>query len=610
MAKYLDRRSFLASAGAIALTAALPARLFAADNPADAALTTLLDSFFYDGLVESPESATSQGLDKGPRAALKSRLSDYSIAGRAKQLSLAKDKAARLAKVDRTALSSLGRVNYDVTEYMVNQDIKGLGKYAFGSPYGIWSPYTLSQLGGAYASVPDFLDSQHIIESKADADAYVARLHAFATVLDQDTERQRADAKLGAVAPDFALDLAITQLEALRSKPAVQSVLVESLVRRTREKNIGGNWGTEAEKIVTGSIFPALDRQIALVKELRKTASSDAGVWRIPEGQAYYADALANSTTTTLSPEEIHQVGLEQVADLTARIDTILKAEGMTRGTVGERLTALNADPKQLYPNTDAGRAELLAYLNDDIKRVSTLLPRAFSTLPKAPIEVRRVPAFIQDGAPNGYYNPAALDGSRDAIYYINLKDTHDWPKYGLPALTYHEAVPGHHLQGSLSQETKGIPILRRQTYFSAYGEGWALYAEGLAEELGAYGDDRLGVAGSLQSLLFRAVRLVVDTGIHAKKWTREQATDYMVANTGFPRPRSLREIERYCVWPGQACSYKVGHNKWTELRKRAETQLGDRFDLRWFHDVLLDGAMPLTILEARVNERIGERKA
>lgn len=609
MAKYLDRRSFLASSGALALTTALPAPLVARDNPADAELTKLLDGFFYEGLEHNPEAATSQGLDKGPRAGLKSKLSDYSSAGRAKRLARAKDQAIRLAKIDRAALSPLGRVNYDVTDYMLGQDIKGLGKYAFGTTEGIWFPYTLSQLSGAYQGIPDFLDSQHIIETRADADAYVARLSAFATALDQDSERQRADARLGAVAPDFALDLTLAQLSALRGKPAGETVLVESLVRRTREKGIAGNWGPQAESIVTSAIFPALDRQIALVKKLRETASSDAGVWRIPEGPAYYADALANSTTTKLTPEEIHKIGLEQVADLTARIDTILKAEGMSQGTVGERLTALNADPKQLYPNTDEGRAALIAGLNADIRKMTALLPRAFSVLPKAPIEVRRVPVFIQDGAPNGYYNPAALDGSRDAIYYINLKDTHDWPKYGLPALTYHEAVPGHHLQGSLAQETSGIPILRRQTFFSAYGEGWALYAEGVAEELGAYGDDRLGIAGSLQSLLFRAVRLVVDTGIHAKQWTREQATDYMVANIGFPRPRSQREVERYCVAPGQACSYKVGHNKWTELRKRAETELGDRFDLRWFHDVLLDGAMPLTILEARINERIRERK-
>jgi uncharacterized protein (DUF885 family) len=238
------------------------------------------------------------------------------------------------------------------------------------------------------------------------------------------------------------------------------------------------------------------------------------------------------------------------------------------------------------------------------------LLPRAFKALPKAPVEVKAVPAFIQDGAPNGYYNAAALDGSRGAIYYINLKDTHDWPKYGLPALTYHEAMPGHHLQIGLSQETKGIPILRRQTNLSAFSEGWALYAEGVAEELGAYGSDQLGIAGSLQSLLFRAVRLVVDTGIHSKRWSREKATDYMVANTGFTKPRSQREIERYCVWPGQACSYKVGHNKWVEQRARAERELGSRFDLAEFHQILLEGSMPLTILEKRVGEWIRSRKA
>ncbi|WP_380879867.1 DUF885 domain-containing protein [Sphingomonas sp. DBB INV C78] len=605
----MDRRAFLASSGAVAIAAALPAPLFAKTD-ADAELTKLLDAFFYEGLEDNPESATSAGLDKGERAGLKSKLGDNSIAGRAKQLVTLKDRAARLAKVDRTALSSLGRINYDVTKYMLAKPIEGLTKYSYGSVDGIWSPYTLSQMTGSYAAVPDFLDSQHGIETKADADAYLARLAGFATALDNDSARQRADAKVGAVAPDFSLDLTLAQLNALRGKPAAETVLVESLVRRTKEKGISGDWAAQAEKIVSSSVFPALDRQIALVKELRAKATSDAGVWKVPGGSDYYVEALNVATTTTMTPDEIHQIGLEQVADLTARIDTILKAEGMTTGTVGERLTALNADPKQLYDNTDAGRAALIASLNADIKKVSALLPKAFSTLPKAPIEVRRVPPFIQDGAANGYYNPAALDGSRDAIYWINLKDTHDWPKYGLPALTYHEAVPGHHLQGSIAQETKGIPILRRQSYFSAYGEGWALYAEGLAEELGAYGDDKLGIAGSLQSLLFRAVRLVVDTGIHSKRWTREQATDYMVANTGFPRPRSQREVERYCVWPGQACSYKVGHNKWVELRKRAEAELGDKFSLPWFHDVLLDGAMPLTVLEARVKERIAARKA
>jgi uncharacterized protein (DUF885 family) len=231
-------------------------------------------------------------------------------------------------------------------------------------------------------------------------------------------------------------------------------------------------------------------------------------------------------------------------------------------------------------------------------------LPKAFATLPTQPLEIRRVPPEIQDGASNGYYNRASLDGSRPAIYFINLKDTGDWPKYSLPALTYHEGVPGHHLQISLAQESKDIPMIRKVGGFGAYSEGWALYAEQLADEAGAYAND-LERAGYLQSFLFRAARLVVDTGIHTKKWDRAKATDYLVRTTGFAQPRSQREVERYCTQMGQACSYKVGHMAWTRLRAEAEKAQGKDFDLKRFHEVLKEGAMPLTILERRVRERM-----
>jgi uncharacterized protein (DUF885 family) len=605
----MHRRTFLLSSGAFALGTALPAGLLAQVSRDDARLNALLDAFYYDSLVERPETATEAGLDKGPRAFLKRRLSDYSSAGRVQRLGKLRARMARLKAISRARLSPMGQLNYDVIDYLLGIDLKAYG-YSFGSPGGIWSPYAIDQLNGAYASVPDFLDSQHTIENQSDAEAYLARLGEFSRALDQNTERQRTEAAAGVFAPDFALDLALGQLQALRGKPAAETVLVKSIVRRTKEKGIAGDWGGRAEKLVTAGVFPALDRQIALVRQLRAKADNKAGIWRLKQGEAYYRDALANATTTNMTPDQIHRVGLQQVAELSKRIDTILRAEGMTKGSVGERLTALNKDPRQLFENTDAGRAALIASINADIAEIDKLMPRAFNTVLKAPIEVRAVPTFIQDGAPNGYYNAAALDGSRGAIYYINLKDTHDWPKYSLPALTYHEGVPGHHQQISLSQETKGIPILRRQTYLSAYGEGWALYAEGVAEELGAYGTDQLGIAGSLQSLLFRAVRLVVDTGIHSKRWSREKATDYMVDNTGFTRARAQREVERYCVWPGQACSYKVGHNKWVELRQRAERELGPRFDLRAFHDILLEGSMPLTILEKRVGAWIQSRRA
>jgi uncharacterized protein (DUF885 family) len=269
---------------------------------------------------------------------------------------------------------------------------------------------------------------------------------------------------------------------------------------------------------------------------------------------------------------------------------------------VGERLDALNTSAAQLYPNTDEGRAALIASLNEDNNAMAAKLGQAFATLPTAPLEIRRVPPEIQDGASNGYYNRASLDGTRPAIYFINLKDNGDWPKYSLPALTYHEGVPGHHLQISLAQESKDIPTLRKIGGFSAYSEGWALYAEQLADELVGY--DGIERAGYLQSFLFRATRLVVDTGLHSKGWSREKAIDYMTATTGFNRPRVQREVERYCCSIGQACSYKVGHMAWTRARAEAQRALGDRFDIKRFHEVLKEGAMPLSILEQRIKAR------
>jgi uncharacterized protein (DUF885 family) len=295
-------------------------------------------------------------------------------------------------------------------------------------------------------------------------------------------------------------------------------------------------------------------------------------------------------------------MGLAQVAEISAEIDKILRSQGYTNGSVGERLNAVGK--KQEYPDTDAGRAELLAYLNNRVEDMYGRLPNAFATLPRAPLEIRRVPPEIQDGASNGYYRGAALDNSRPAIYFINLKDLGDWPKYTLPTLCYHEGVPGHHLQISIAQESKDIPLLRKTGGFSAYSEGWALYAEQVADELGVYADDPLGRAGYLQSFLFRATRLVVDTGIHSKGWSREQATDYMVKTTGYARARSQREIERYCTMIGQACSYKVGHTAWMRARDEAKKRLGARFDIKQFHEVLREGAMPLSILERRIRER------
>ena len=451
--------------------------------------------------------------------------------------------------------------------------------------------------------MPDFLNTAHTINSKDDAEAYLSRLEAFAVALDQDSPMQRIEASRGYVAPAWSLDLALGQMAKLREQKADESSIVQSLVKRAKAKDIDGRWERRASKIVEDRVYPALDRQMALVRELKGVSQLGDGIWRVPHGEDIYAVALEQATTTRFTPAQVHRLGVEQVAEISGRLDKILRSQGMSRGSVGERLAALNVTPSQVYPNTDAGRAELIAGLNEGVKAMNARLPNAFATLPGQPLEIRRVPPEIQDGASNGYYNRASLDGSRPAIYFINLKDTGDWPKYSLPALTYHEGSPGHHLQISLAQESTDIPTLRKIGGFSAYSEGWALYAEQLADELGAY-QSPLEQAGYLQSFLFRAARLVVDTGLHSQKWSREKATDYLVATTGFARPRSQREVERYCTQAGQACSYKVGHMAWMRARAEAQRTLGRRFNLKQFHEILKDGAMPLTILERRIRER------
>jgi uncharacterized protein (DUF885 family) len=616
----MDRRTFIVSAGATALLstslagcAAGPVGTAAApvgSGSEDAQPRVLLDRLFYARLDDNPEAATGLGLDTGDRAHLRSKLDDYSAAGRAKDLARAEAELAELKRIDRDRLSADARVDYDVVEYGLTNSIAGNRRFAYGSTGSRYTPYVITQLTGPYRDIPDFLDSSHPVETADDAAAYLARLEAFPTALDASLERQRADAARGVFAPDYVLDKALQQLRTLRDVPAAGSPLVGSLVRRARAKGLGGTYDATATKIVAERVYPALDRQIALVTDLRAKAVHDAGVWRLPDGEAFYAGALQAATTTTLSPQEVHRLGLEQVAALEAELDPILKSAGLSRGTPGERLAELNKRPDQLFANTDAGRAELIAFLNREIAAMDTRLGQAFATLPKARVEARRVPALIQAGSAGAYYDRAPLDNSRPGIFYINLRDTFDRPKFGLRTLTYHEASPGHHLQVSLAQESAAIPLIRRQGGYSAYSEGWALYAEQLADEMGVYEGDPLGRAGMLQSFLFRATRLVVDTGIHAKRWSRERATDYFIRTTGIARGRSQGEIDRYTVWPGQACSYKVGHTKWVELREAAKAELGPRFDVRDFHEVLLRGAMPLTILERVVRERIAARSA
>jgi uncharacterized protein (DUF885 family) len=565
----------------------------------DAALNSLFEAIFADNLKHSPELASSLGLDKGPNGAWKSMLSPSTAAERRASLARTKKALASLKAVDPNTLSAPAKLNRDVVIYQIESRMVAADKFDID---GVQRPYRIFQQGGNYFELPDFLNTAHTINTSADCEAYLARLALVATALDEDTAEQRAEAARGYLAPGWSIDLTLGQMAKLRAPAPEANTMVESLGKRAAAKGIAGDWSARASKIVADKIYPALDRQIALMKQLRPSTAAGDGAWRLKDGAAIYAAALQQATTTTFTPEEVHEIGLQQVAELTAKLDTILKAAGMTQGTVGARLSALNVRPEQLYANTDAGRAELIASLNTGIKAMAARLPKAFATLPTQPLEIRRVPPEIQDGASNGYYNRAALDGSRPAIYFINLKDTGDWPKYSLPSLTFHEGLPGHHLQISLAQESKDIPILRKIGGFSSYSEGWALYSEQLADELGAY--EGIEKAGYLQSFLFRAARLVVDTGIHTKRWSREKATAYMVETTGFARPRSQREVERYCTQIGQACSYKMGHIAWTRARETAQKALGAKFDIKQFHEVLKEGAMPLTILEKRIAER------
>ncbi|WBH15393.1 DUF885 domain-containing protein [Sphingomonas radiodurans] len=606
----MDRRTFIGSTGAAALTAALPATAqtaanAATSNPNDAKLRTLLDRFFYDRVGDNPEGATALGLDTGERAALKSQLNDGSAKGIQADLARSKRELAELRAINPGSLSPAAKLDYEIVSYQLQRGIAGAERFTYGASMGRFAPYVLTQLTGAYRDTPDFLNGQHRIKDAADADAYVARVAAFATAIDQDTQRQREDAARGVFAPDYVLDTTLKLMGSLRDQPADQTVPVTALATKLKAANLPDARVAEATRIMTTQVFPALDRQRALITELRAKATHDAGVWRLPDGEAYYAAAVEAATTVAMPGEEVHRLGLAQVAEISGRIDAILRAQGMTQGTVGERLVALNKRPDQVYPNTEAGKAALLAQLSAQIGAMQKRLPEQFSTLPKAPVEVRRVPPSIEAGSPGGYYQNATLDGSRPGIYYINLRDTFDRPKFGLATLTHHEAVPGHHLQVMLALESQNIPLIRRRGGFSGYTEGWALYTEQLADEMGMFEGDPLSQVGYLQSLLFRATRLVVDSGMHHKRWSREKATDYFIATTGIARGRSQNEIDRYTVWPGQACSYKIGHTVWVRLRDAVKKKQGAAFDPRKFHAVLLDGAMPLAILERMVTERM-----
>ena len=603
------RRDFLIGTAAITSMTGISARAATgADGKAQAALADMAEQM----LADYPESATGLGLDKDKRAALKSQLTDRSGPGQMLKARRAADRLKTLQAIDLKALSPGTRTDVDVVR--TSHEVAAEGS-AF--PFGDMAvlnlnfsyrnaPYVVAQNTGAFVEVPDFLDSQHIIANAADAGAYLARVEAYAAALDGETERLKHDRALGVIAPAFLLDKTLKQQRGARAQPIDQWVLTTSIAKRT--KNMPGDHAAHALRLVAEKVAPAMDRQIAELAAHRDRATMDAGVWKLPQGDAYYAWALRASTTTKMTPDEVHAMGLEQLKALQSEMDGLLNGLGYTKGTVGERMTALGKDPQYLFPNTDAGRQQILDYINGRLADVRTRLPRAFATMVPGRLLAKRVPVEIEAGAPGGYAGPGTIDGSVPGNYYINLRDTSIWPRHALPTLSYHEGIPGHIWQG---EYTFKLPLVRSLLAFNAYSEGWALYAEQLASELGVYEGDPVGRLGYLQSIAFRACRLVVDTGIHAKRWTREYAINWFATTNGSTVEEVQSEVDRYCAWPGQACGYKVGHSEILRLRDKAKAALGDRFDLRLFDDaVVLGGNVPLTVLGRNIDAHIAARTA
>jgi uncharacterized protein (DUF885 family) len=587
----------------------------ASNDLATAALKAGLDRLTTAMLREDPEEATALAVSEELAGGKYSnRLSDESPEGMAHKAAILRDARAQLASIDGAALSAEDAVTRDVVLTYIDNvtagEKFGYGTYGFDVP----TPYVVTQLTGAFTSIPDFLDSQHQVKSLQDAEDYLARLAAFAKRMDQETAEIKAQAANGVIPPDFCIDGALQQLEAFAATKPSQTVLVKALERKAADAKLDTaaqkDLRTRAEQTVGEQVLPAYRRQIAELKLARQHAVHDAGVWRLPDGADYYLVGLRNYNTTDLTPEQIHAMGLKLIDQLHQEMDAILKAQGLTSGSVGARMGKLARDPKQLYANTDAGRNELLAALNQQIADLQPLLPKYFGVLAKAKLEIRRVPPYIEAGAPGGYYMTGALDGSRPGVYYINLRNTREWPKFSLPTLTYHEGEPGHHWQGSIALESQ-LPLIRSGILdFSGYAEGWGLYAEQLADEMGVYRNDPFGRLGYLQSMVFRATRLVVDTGMHYEKWSREKAIDFMVEATGDQRSSVTTEIERYAVWPGQATAYMVGRETINRLRDQAKAELGDKFDIRAFHDVVLtNGAVPLSVLETIVKNWTRQQK-
>lgn len=580
-------------------------------------------------LAVAPEAATELGVGEDIAGEkFLTRLGGYGFDAHQTARTMNEEFLQELKSFDRSALSGTAATTYDVLKnaYEIAArrdqfDFGGATPFGGGLPNSgdSWAmtPYFMTQLTGPHLALPRMLMTQHPIATRDNIEAYLSRLAEMSRALDEAGQTVSTDSGLGMAPPRFAVEKIIASLRNFTSGPAATHPLVETL--KEKMAGVDGISGEErtayaarAARLVEEAVYPAYERLAGVVELTLAETNDDAGVWRLgEEGEAFYQLALNAYGAGSKSGDEVHEIGLAEVARITAEMDAILKSIGLANGSVAARMETLAARPDNLCPNTDEGREALLASLRGQVDAVMAKSGDWFGRLPATKVEVRRIPVHEEGSSPGGYYTGPSLDGARPGIYWINLKDTADNPKHSLKSLTYHEAVPGHHFQTAYQRSIPDMPLMRNMLGYSEYAEGWGLYAEALAKEMGMYEGDPRGDLGRLQAELFRAARLVVDTGLHHKRWTREQAIDYMAGVTGETRESVTREIERYAVVPGQACAYKLGMLKIQELRAKAEQDLGTKFDIREFHDTVLSiGESPLPVLEKAVSAWIASKKA
>ncbi len=552
--------------------------------------------------TDSPELLTRLGMIDNTLLDFHSdKLGDYTKAGEEESLEKLRKARAGLDDYGPEGLEGQELLTWQIAAWFFDDILRQSERE--------YSGYRITQLGGVTVNMPEFLTDAHAIIDRRSAERYVARLEEFGRVLRESQERVIDDREHGVVPPDFIIESALVGMRKFVEGGAAGNVLVTTLPERLAaveelDEASRARLLQQAEDIVRDQVIPGYEGIIVLFEDMALTANHDAGIWRLPGGDAIYRDRLRSSTSTDYSPDEIHDTGLNEVARIALEMHAIMDQQGIPEGPLAERVQVVMADPSQQFANTDAGRAEMIDYLKDFDAKVMARAEEFFITIPPQPLEIVRVAPEREDGSPGGYYSAPALDGSRPGRFYINQKSTEDNPRWKLPTLMIHEGAPGHHFQISASQLIEDVPFLRRLSPFTAFTEGWALYSERIGKtDMGLYDDDPLGDLGRLQAEMFRAVRLVVDTGLHARRWSREQAIDYMVTNTGMTEAEVTREIERYAVIPGQATAYKTGQLAILDARARAEAALGDRFDLREFHElVLMNGAMPLALLQEQVD--------